>query len=932
MITPKEPQRDDTIHTSPTFQPPSSTSNLSLTDSNSCSNFFSFKAHSWLKVHLCILQHLEDRYKETWTLEDVDARIHFARYALMSAQVSVSHHKAHAHASERGCSRSGLGRDIAACSLTLANALNDRFYHTSSLENVEEHIQICNNLQHTVNDDDVLTLCNSLSLGVALRTRCSILKATAYSDLTQANHLLRAVIRLSPAGAHSHVAALSELGETLCQSYELSEDNVEFEEACELHRAALAMSKPDSTDRYRLLYRLSYTLSCNPEPPIAEAQRLVEEAIELLPPWHYDRSIYERHLARLLLTKWRRWSQPSDRTDAERILLSALEVCGQMHPGRPLILISLTYAYTCNDPSDWQQLICVRNLAVNYARQALLISGDGHPQHSLFLNLFIIALSMRGEHLGSLEDFEEAILLQRQSLSVQGNVRSQSYINGLNNLSLAIIRHSTMSGDCTTAAEAVALMRQACALQAVISASSSQLPLRLSNLGHVLGTQALDTEDLSIYVEIVQLHEQAVTSANVHDTLYGDFMERLAGALMLLYKHTGNLVYLDRSIATQQRVFEIWTLADDPDRHHSLALLAKALCARFHVTKDIEGINNVRLMLEESLSTISDEQKHRDDVLTALAQTYLLAGSSLANPSQALKYVNQIVLAKTGFPRQRLIYVLEVLEIFERTITERDTSPELREQLFTTYQNTMRLVPRCFHFGLDARARLEMLYRARNLTIYAANRGLFLEKPEQAVELLEEGRAAFWSHCIRLRASFDGLPKELADRLKAASRVLDDKGASGNDAEKTGERRKLIVEWEALLSEARAVPGYERFLVQGSFDYLSQAATKHPVIVFIPGDTLSHAIIIRRPSSAPQMVQLPNLTTGRLEKLECQLKLFNRTARAMGSRAMTRRELKRSADKPLDVYSTLWMDAMLPVIEGLGLQVSLTYCQSYRSA
>ena len=86
--------------------------------------------------------------------------------------------------------------------------------------------------------------------------------------------------------------------------------------------------------------------------------------------------------------------------------------------------------------------------------------------------------------------------------------------------------------------------------------------------------------------------------------------------------------------------------------------------------------------------------------------------------------------------------------------------------LLGDYIATAGLLPRVAYFGLDIGSRLRALADADKLAVNGAAHALILEQPQLAIELLEQGRAVFWSQHLRLRTAFDALPSQLHQELR----------------------------------------------------------------------------------------------------------------------------------------------------------------------
>ena len=124
---------------------------------------------------------------------------------------------------------------------------------------------------------------------------------------------------------------------------------------------------------------------------------------------------------------------------------------------------------------------------------------------------------------------------------------------------------------------------------------------------------------------------------------------------------------------------------------------------------------------------------------------------------------------------------------------------------------------------------------------------------EEAVEILEQGRAILWSEMRGLRAPATQLIDDdspLAKRFGEINRELEALTMSitpsgrpemeGGDAQRGDgtdpfgrlviKRRKLVEERDALVSQIQGLPGFEGFLKAPSFDTLRFAASRGPVI------------------------------------------------------------------------------------------------------
>ncbi|KAH9997407.1 CHAT domain-containing protein [Russula compacta] len=145
---------------------------------------------------------------------------------------------------------------------------------------------------------------------------------------------------------------------------------------------------------------------------------------------------------------------------------------------------------------------------------------------------------------------------------------------------------------------------------------------------------------------------------------------------------------------------------------------------------------------------------------------------------------------------------------------------------------------------------------------------------KQAIEALERGRGLLWSEMRGLRASVDQLHAvnlPLAKKFAAVNRNLEALTISGTrvawmeDEQVSGregmdpvgrlvvKQRKLVEERDSLISQIRAQPGLDTFLIPPSFDTLHSAAAGGPVILINHSEWRSDIIILLR-DSPPSLI------------------------------------------------------------------------------
>ena len=166
---------------------------------------------------------------------------------------------------------------------------------------------------------------------------------------------------------------------------------------------------------------------------------------------------------------------------------------------------------------------------------------------------------------------------------------------------------------------------------------------------------------------------------------------------------------------------------------------------------------------------------------------------------------------------------------------------------------------------------------------------------EQAIETLERGRALLWSEMRRLRTSIDQLldaDPESGHRFAAVNRDLDELTKSippshqismddvVADGVRAGDQfgsfllrqRGLLKERDKLISQIRALPGFDRFLTFPLFNTLRSAASAGPVIIVNLSKPRSDILILLH-NASPSLIPTPTDFYQRARSLKDKLSI-----------------------------------------------------------
>jgi len=193
------------------------------------------------------------------------------------------------------------------------------------------------------------------------------------------------------------------------------------------------------------------------------------------------------------------------------------------------------------------------------------------------------------------------------------------------------------------------------------------------------------------------------------------------------------------------------------------------------------------------------------------------------------------------------------------------------------YQAAVELLPRL--------AMLDSALQVRQRALTSGSDGLACDAAactirscwyDKAVELLEEGRAIFWSQALELRTPMTRLhdvAPVLESRLKSLSFALErvslqdtSRTPSPTDSpqklismeQEARHFRRLNSEWLETLAEVRMLPGLQDFLRPSRLSTLHAAAVDAPVVILNASQSGCDALIMT--SSDVKHIPLPNLS------------------------------------------------------------------------
>ncbi|KAG2035481.1 CHAT domain-containing protein [Suillus americanus] len=446
--------------------------------------------------------------------------------------------------------------------------------------------------------------------------------------------------------------------------------------------------------------------------------------------------------------------------------------------------------------------------AIELHRAVLLLCPPGHPVRSSSLNNLALGLRERFQQRGMMSDLDEAIELHRTALLLcppGHSVRSTS----LNNLAISLRDRFQQRGIMSDLDEAIELHRTALLLR---PPGHSYRSLSLNNIANSLRDRFLQRGIMSDLDEAIELHRAALLLRPPGHSDRSSSLNDLALSLRDRFKQCGIMTDLDEAIELHQAVL-LLLLPGHLDRSSSLHNLALSLRDRFQqrgIMSDLDEAFSLYLQLSH--------------LSHAASRTDLNVAKSWAASADILDHGSALLAYKTAlnFLDQQVALLSSSSHHFD-VIREAVSSP-----------------------ATDA---FSCSVRHGALTT--------------AVELVEQGRAVFWTQLARFRTPLDELSVSsntgmaLAEEFKGLSFRLHN-AFDQSTGDQSPQIRQLAMQWDDAVSHIRMLHGFSRFLLPPRYSDLQNAAEDGPVIILNASQYSCDALIVH---STEDPVHVPLDTT-----------------------------------------------------------------------
>ncbi|KIK32461.1 hypothetical protein CY34DRAFT_101467, partial [Suillus luteus UH-Slu-Lm8-n1] len=492
--------------------------------------------------------------------------------------------------------------------------------------------------------------------------------------------------------------------------------------------------------------------------------------------------------------------------------------------------------------------------SIELHRAALLLRPPGHSERSSTLNNVAISLRDRFTQRGLPSDLDECIELLRAALLLLPHGHSERSLS-LNNLATSLQDRFSQRSLPSDLDECIELYRAALLL---LPHGHSERSLSLNNLALSLRNRFTERGVPSDLDECIELHRAALLLRPMGHSLRSQSLINIAISLRDRFTQRGVSSDLDECIELHRAALLLLPRGHS-ERSLSLNHLATSLQDRFtqrNILSDLDEAFSLFLQLPHISHAVS-----RND---------LNAAKSWATSAE-----------KTNHGSALLAY---------------QTALKFLDQHVTLLSSSSR------HFDVVSMA-------TASLAVDAFSCGIRHDALTTAVELVEQGRAVFWTHLARFRTTLDELSMDshtsaaLAEEFKQLSFRL--RNAFDQSTEdQSSQIRELTMQWDDVVSRIRMLPDFSRFLQPPLFSDLQKAAEEGPVIIVNASQYGCDALIVL---SDQDPVHVPiDITRTEVSELSSE---FQSVTEQFGC--------SDHQNKLVGILRKLWHDIVDPVVQTL---------------
>ncbi|KAF6750585.1 CHAT domain-containing protein [Ephemerocybe angulata] len=715
-----------------------------------------------------------------------------------------------------------------------------------------------------------------------------------------------------------------------------------------------------------------------------------QQAVDLTPDGHADLPGRLSNLGNVFLSRFERTGELSDIVDAISAQQKAVDLASHGHPDLPGCLTNLGNAFQLRfkrtgELSDIADAISAQQKAVDF-------TPPGHADLPMRLNNLGNAFQSRFERTGELSDMVDAISAQQKAVDLTPH--GHAYLpSRLNSLGSSFKRRFERTSELSDIADAISALQKAVDLT---PHGHADLPMELNNLGNTFQSRFERTGELSDIVDAISALQKAVDLTPQGHADLPACLTNLGSSFQSRFKRTGGLSDIADAISAQQKAVDLTPQsphghADLPPRLNNLGMSFQSRFERTGELSDIADaisaqqkavnltphghadlpicLNNLGISFKRRFERTSEHSDIADAIsaqqkavgltpqghadiparLLNLAASFLARFTSFGNSEdldESLSHLKAAAISISGPPRVKL----DAAKHWARTLIR--YHPQSLEVLLS-FDTALSLITLIAGLEQTVRSRYTQLEDISGLVLEAAAVACALDRADKALEWLEQGRCLVWSQLNNLRTPLDDLRvhnEDLAQDIADVSERLETAGSSRGQShvdmslsekmsleDEARAHLNLAKKWDELLKRARAISGFESFLMPSPcstlMKYLSESG---PLIVININGRRCDALALLAELDDPLHIPLPNFSIQKAIEhrgtLTSQLRACHLRNREMeGPAALMDKERglrpaptkkRRIDDGPVHrVLRGLWEDVVKPILDGLGFSI-----------
>lgn len=679
--------------------------------------------------------------------------------------------------------------------------------------------------------------------------------ALGRADLDEAVALSERAAGLVSGDDAEAAAIASGLGNALLARFEYAEDNADLDRAADVLAEVLDRVPADHPEypgwlnNYANVQLHLFIRSGSLSAADAAIGSFIG-ALDRTPPGSPQRLARLENLAVGYLRRATHNGELSDFDRSVSIGEELLALIPGTHPARGSVLATLSNAFRLRCEVTGSMIDA--DLAVAAAEQAADShrgDGAGRAQTATLMSCLAKALLARFDWTGSQDDAHRAVAAAERAAEMVRDLGSPLEVaTRTTDLANAILARGRRIGSSADSAHAIELIRDAIA---VIPPDHHSYPGRLTNLTYILIECAEvadpvaddDAEPLALLNEAVAVSSERLRLMSSADPEWWIAGAAHGNALLVRYQHARHLADLGASIDRFRQV-----VAAVPDGHlgltGQLGNLGNALYLRFEATGSDADLAQAADSLRRGVR--SGKAGQPDTAVCQLGLGHALAALARQGAPGVLAEAIGSFGAAASNPAARSDMRVSAARAMGRAAAQAQQWDLATEWL----SYAVELLPLAAWHGLSPGDREHQLGSWPGLPLDAAACALNAERPELAVEVLEQGRSVIWGQLLQIRtdpAQLAASHPELSSRLTRVRDILDQtesaaivtahdppptKSGSANAVRQIGERRmRAASEWDILLETIRKLPGFQNFGRAVSFSQLTEAAADGTVIM-----------------------------------------------------------------------------------------------------